>query len=83
MFGGELNSVPAEHRARAIPQYKFAPGSHSQANFVEYTPRSTYHGYSECGSNTINTNSVALVRERTIPTERMLLLGEVSANCCG
>jgi hypothetical protein len=29
------------------------------------------------------TNSVALVRERTIPTERPPLVGEVSANCCG
>jgi hypothetical protein len=26
------------------------------------------------------TNSVALVRERTIPTERLPLVGEVSAN---
>jgi hypothetical protein len=29
------------------------------------------------------TNSVALVRERTIPTELPLLVGEVSANFCG
>jgi len=28
-------------------------------------------------------NSVALVRERTIPTERPPLVGEVSANFCG
>jgi hypothetical protein len=28
-------------------------------------------------------NSVALVRKRTIPTERPLLVGEVSANFCG
>jgi hypothetical protein len=28
-------------------------------------------------------NSVALVRERTIPTERPPLVGEVSANVCG
>jgi hypothetical protein len=28
-------------------------------------------------------NSVALVRERTIPTERQPLFGEVSANFCG
>jgi hypothetical protein len=28
-------------------------------------------------------NSVALVRERTIPTERPALVGEVSANFCG
>jgi hypothetical protein len=29
------------------------------------------------------TNSVALVREQTIPTERPPLVGEVSANFCG
>jgi hypothetical protein len=29
------------------------------------------------------TNSMALVRERTIPTERPQLVGEVSANFCG
>jgi hypothetical protein len=29
------------------------------------------------------TNSVALVRERTIPTERPPHVGEVSANFCG
>jgi hypothetical protein len=29
------------------------------------------------------TNSVALVRERTIPTEQQPLVGEVSANFCG
>jgi hypothetical protein len=28
------------------------------------------------------TNSVALVRERTIPTERQPLVGKVSANFC-
>jgi hypothetical protein len=30
-----------------------------------------------------NNNSVALVRERTIPTERPPLVGEVSTNVCG
>jgi hypothetical protein len=29
------------------------------------------------------TNSVALVRERTVPTERPPLVGEVSGNFCG
>jgi hypothetical protein len=28
-------------------------------------------------------NPMALVRERTIPTERPSLVGEVSENCCG
>jgi hypothetical protein len=30
-----------------------------------------------------NVNSVAWIRERTIPTERRPLVGEVSANFCG
>jgi hypothetical protein len=30
-----------------------------------------------------STNSVALVRERNIPTERPPVVGEVSANFCG
>jgi hypothetical protein len=33
--------------------------------------------------NQTKTNSVALVRKRTIPTERPRLVGEVSANFCG
>jgi hypothetical protein len=33
--------------------------------------------------NQTNPNSEALVRERTIPTERPRLVGEVSANFCG
>jgi hypothetical protein len=32
---------------------------------------------------TNKTNSVALVRKQTIPTERPPLFGEVSANFCG
>jgi hypothetical protein len=36
----------------------------------------TYYIYSHI-------NSVALVRKRTIPNERLPLLGEVSANFCG
>jgi hypothetical protein len=31
----------------------------------------------------ITNNSVALVRERSIPTEHTLLVGKVSANVCG
>jgi hypothetical protein len=34
-------------------------------------------------NNNNNNNSVALVLERTIPTERPPLVGEVSANFCG
>jgi len=35
------------------------------------------------GTATIKKNSVALVRTRTIPTERPPPVGEVSANFCG
>jgi hypothetical protein len=34
-------------------------------------------------TNQQTTKSVALVRERTIPTEQPPLVGEVSANVCG
>jgi hypothetical protein len=34
-------------------------------------------------NNNNNNNFVALVREGTIPTERPLIVGEVSANLCG
>jgi hypothetical protein len=38
-------------------------------------------GYNACTK--LKLNSVALVRERTIPTERPPPVGEVSANVCG
>jgi hypothetical protein len=52
-------------------------------------PKASLHGsqanipfYKNSGSNNNNNklNSVALVREQTIPTERPPLVGEVSAN---
>jgi hypothetical protein len=39
--------------------------------------------YSGTVSRVRNCNSVTLVRERTIPTERLPLVGKVSANFCG
>jgi hypothetical protein len=36
-----------------------------------------------CCDISIKLNSVALVRERTVPTERPPLVGEVNANFCG
>jgi hypothetical protein len=43
------------------------------------------HGYMDPRYTITETkqNSVALVRKRTIPTERPPLVGEVSANLCG
>ena len=37
----------------------------------------------DISSHDNNNNSVALVRTRTIPTERLPPVGEVSANFCG
>jgi hypothetical protein len=53
--------------------------------YIEKTPK---FGFTSLYSHVqhihkTNTNSVALVRERTIPTERQHLVGEVSANFCG
>jgi hypothetical protein len=36
-----------------------------------------------CTNNTKKLNPVASVHDRTIPTERLTLVGEVSANFCG
>jgi hypothetical protein len=44
---------------------------------------STAKLYVQWNNNNNNNNSVDLVRERTIPTERLPLVGEVSANFCG
>jgi hypothetical protein len=48
---------------------------------LDKTPQPT-HALS-CGVAERQINSMALVRERTIPTERPPLVGEVSANFCG
>jgi hypothetical protein len=43
-----------------------------------------HHAYPDLLQTLTNkTNSVALVHERTIPTERPPLVGEVSGNFCG
>jgi hypothetical protein len=39
--------------------------------------------YNNNNNNSNNNNSLALVRERSIPTERPPLIGEVSSNFCG
>jgi hypothetical protein len=41
------------------------------------------HGTFEGTITHLKLNSVAVVRKRTIPTERPPLVGEVSANFCG
>jgi hypothetical protein len=43
----------------------------------------TVRKYLNVQSKKTKLNSVALVRKRTIPTERPPLVGEVSANLCG
>jgi hypothetical protein len=58
---------------------------------MQWVPEALFRGLSRQKSDadhspaTINKkrNSVALVRERTIPTERAPLVGEVTANFCG
>ena len=48
--------------------------------FFPFCDRLISHPYKTLGKSK---NSVALVRERTIPTERPPPVGEVSANFCG
>jgi hypothetical protein len=50
---------------------------------VTTLPRQLDDDYSLIVHKTKKLNSVALVRKRTIPTERPPLFGEVSANLCG
>jgi hypothetical protein len=45
--------------------------------------RTTYERKLFIVATTNKTNSVALVRERILPTERSPLVGEVSADFCG
>jgi hypothetical protein len=49
---------------------------------VEYALQNKQNEYINTRTKT-KLNSVALVRERTIPTERPPPVGEVSANFCG
>jgi hypothetical protein len=56
----------------------------TQRQIVEYSGHHSYlHGNLTYLRNDELVISVALVRERTIPTERQPLVGEVSANFCG
>jgi hypothetical protein len=78
-------SVNLKHPLVLMGVFRFKPAS----QFVRRTASQlcelcTEHGGSQLETKTNKqTNSVALVRRRTIPTERPPLLGEVSANFCG
>jgi hypothetical protein len=50
--------------------------------FSQVAPKLYSQGWVVPVQDPLLTNSVALVRERTIPTERPPLVGEVSANFC-
>jgi hypothetical protein len=54
--------------------HKSLPPVPSWARSIQYTPPDFA---------TLSNNSVVLVRERTVPTERSLIVGEVIANFCG
>jgi hypothetical protein len=49
----------------------------------EKQPRSTHRIGDAVPIELSKINSVAVVRERTVPTERPPLVGQVSANLCG
>jgi len=57
------------------------PGHFSNDRTIQYANRGT--PYVVIYKTKTKLNSVALVRERTIPTERPPPVGEVSANFCG
>jgi hypothetical protein len=50
---------------------------------LTHTIRKLYRYINPLGQQYLKLNSVAVVRKRTIPTERRPLVGEVSANLCG
>jgi hypothetical protein len=53
------------------------------AHFVEVCPCVFQHNSEIISYISVKKNSVALVRERTIPTERPQFVGEVGAKFCG
>ena len=59
-----------------------SPSDRIKKSAIVWT-RSTYGEMSSYHEAMIWKNSMALVRERTIPTERPPPVGEVSANFCG
>jgi hypothetical protein len=52
-------------------------------SFTKQDRKSVASASDSSPTHKLKLNSVALVRERTIPTERPPLVGEVSANFCG
>jgi hypothetical protein len=83
MYQTVQHHVP-EYRANFTSQTRIALAETLMRN--RETPRNRYanhRGEERADIVIINNNSVALVRERTIPTERPSLVGEVSANFCG
>jgi hypothetical protein len=59
------------------------PGKWQDCGLIAGSEDMTFFLFSYILVQTNKTNSVALVRKRTIPTERLSLVGEVSANFCG
>jgi hypothetical protein len=65
--------------------FEHVPATHCNSKFLEQRTGCNFAIFDKVllgNSLIITNNSVAVVRERTIPTERPLLVGEVSANFC-
>jgi hypothetical protein len=62
--------------------YWFLPSAYSMCKTLQRWDRLTFCEFSKSTKKT-KLNSVAWVREQTIPTERPNLVGEVSGNFCG
>jgi len=72
------------HRMRLfiLQNHKLSRKNRSKVDYEFSKSEKDNKGTRRHGSRT-KLNSVALVRERTIPTERPPPVGEVSANFCG
>ena len=63
--------------------YSYPSSKHFFICYKKLLPKVPEHAVYNIINSHIKKNSVALVRERTIPTERPPPVGEVSANFCG
>jgi hypothetical protein len=70
----------AGHKGEALEPFITTSESNGELTNDTFQTTSKDRGFQQ---NLLNINSVAAVRERTIPTERQPPVGAVSANFCG
>jgi len=76
-----LSNIPGKHEMKELKKKKSHTGHCTHT--MERTNVKVQNIFNVRNITNKQTNSVALVRSRTIPTERPPPVGEVSANFCG